>query len=156
MSENSPNSLLKGWVTDIIINAPKQFVWDKLIDFEAYKNWNPFILQASAEFKVGAEIRFLEDLQEFGRHWITAKFLSIQEPDEFVWQGSVIAGFLFNVRHGFQLESIDEKQTRFIHSHKHTGLLIPYLAYRGVFQRSKQGYILYNEALKKLCEDTHS
>lgn len=152
MLPSNSESLIEGWVTEIIINAPKQFVWDRLVDFEGYKDWNPFVRQASAEFKVGSNIRFLEDLQEFGQHWITAKFLLIQEPDEFVWQGNVFANFLFKVRHGFKLESIDEEQTRFIHSHRHTGLLLPYLDRRGIFQRSREGYIRYNEALKKLCE----
>lgn len=152
MLVTNPKSLLEGWVTEILINAPKQFIWDKLVDFESYKDWNPFILEARAEFKVGSKIHFLEDLQEFGQHWITAKFVLIQEPDEFVWQGNVFAGFLFKVRHGFKLESINAKQTRFIHSHRHTGLLLPYLDYRGVFQRSREQYIQYNEALKKRCE----
>lgn len=152
MLASNPKSLLDGWVTEIIINAPKQYVWDRLVNFEAYKDWNPFILEASAEFKVGSKIRFLENLQEFGQHWITAKFLLIQEPDEFVWQGNVFGDFLFKVRHGFQLESINEKQTHFIHSHQHTGLLLPYLDRRGVFQRSREGYVQYNEALKKFCE----
>jgi hypothetical protein len=153
MAASNPKYLLEGWVTEIVINAPKKFVWDKIIDFEAYQDWNPFVLEAKAEFKVGSEIHFLENLQEFGTHWITARFLSIEEPDEFIWQGNAIAGFLFQVRHGFKLESIDEKQTRFVHSHRHKGLLLPYLYHRGVFQRSKQGYIDFNEALKKLCEE---
>ena len=156
MLVSNHKSLLQGWVTEIFINAPKQFVWNKLVDFESYKDWNPFILEARAEFKVGSKIHFLEDLQEFGQHWITAKFLLIQEPDEFVWQGNVFASFLFKVRHGFKLESINEKQTHFIHSHHHTGLLIPYLAHRGVFQRSREQYIQYNEALKKFCERSSS
>lgn len=139
-------------MTEIIINAPKQLVWDRLVDFEAYKDWNPFVLEASAELQVGSKIRFLEDLQEFGQHWITTKFLLIQEPEEFLWQGNVIADFLFKVRHGFKLESINEKQTRFIHGHRHTGLLLLYLARRGVFQRSREGYIRYNKALKTLCD----
>jgi hypothetical protein len=152
MLTNNPNSLLAGWVTEIIINAPQKLVWDKLVDFEAYKDWNPFVREAIAEFQVGSKIHFLEDLQEFGQHWITAKFIFIQAPDEFVWQGNVFADFLFKVRHGFKLESINEQQTSFIHSHQHTGLLLPYLDSRGVFQRSREGYIQYNEALKILCE----
>jgi hypothetical protein len=153
MSKINSNSLLKGWVTEININAPQQLVWNKIVDFEAYKSWNPFMLEAKAELKVSSYICFLEDLKEFGQHWLTAKFLTIQEPNELVWQGNFRADFLFRVRHNFKLESIDEQQTRLIHSHKHTGILRPYLAYRGVFKVSRQGYILYNEALKKLCEE---
>ena len=152
MSLNSQNSLLNGWVTEISIDAPRQVVWNQLTDFAAYRQWNPFVLEAKATFKVGSTIRFLENLEEFGQHWITAKFIAIQAPEEFVWQGYVYAPFLFNVRHGFQLESIDADRTRFVHSHRHTGLLLPYLCDRGIFQRSYEGYVAFNRALKQLCE----
>jgi hypothetical protein len=38
MLANNPKSLLERWVTEIIINAPKQFVWNRLVDFKAYKD----------------------------------------------------------------------------------------------------------------------
>jgi len=76
----------------------------------------------------------------------------IKEPHGFVWQGNVFTGFLFKVQHGFKLSSIDEKQTGFIHSHRHTNLLLPYLEYRRVFQQSREEYIQYNEALIKFCK----
>lgn len=154
MNKSKSDSLLPGWVTEIIINSPKQDVWNKLVDFANYNEWNPFVLEATADFRVGGKIRFLEDLQEFGKHWLTATFLDIQEPDRFLWQGNYMADFVFRVRHGFKLESISNEQTRFIHSHENGGLLIYYLNYRGVFSRSREGYFRYNEALKKLCEST--
>jgi hypothetical protein len=152
MSTNTPRSLLKGWTTEITIAAPQSIIWNHLIDFASYSDWNPFMLEAHATLKVCGKIRFLETLQDFGQHWITAKFLTIAAPHEFVWQGYIYAPFLFNVRHSFQLESISSCQTRFTHSHQHTGLLVPYLCDRGVFQRSYEGYLTFNEALKKRCE----
>jgi hypothetical protein len=35
------------------------------------------MLKAEADFNMGGKIHFLEDLQDFGQHWITAKFVSI-------------------------------------------------------------------------------
>ncbi|NJM70835.1 MAG: hypothetical protein HC862_11730 [Scytonema sp. RU_4_4] len=53
-------SLMKGWTTEVVIDAPRQLVWEQVTDFEAYSDWNPFMLEAHAEFEVGATIRFLK------------------------------------------------------------------------------------------------
>ncbi|NER78469.1 MAG: SRPBCC domain-containing protein [Leptolyngbya sp. SIO1D8] len=146
-------SLIKGWTTEVVIHAPQQLVWDQVTDFAAYSDWNPFVLEAYADFKVGATIRFFEDLKQFGQHWINAQFLSIDPPNRFVWQGHFGAPFLFTVRHSFIFEAISEQQTRFIQGHKNSGLLIPYLAWRGIYCVSYQGYLDYNQTLKDRCEN---
>ncbi|MBE9070126.1 SRPBCC domain-containing protein [Leptolyngbya cf. ectocarpi LEGE 11479] len=155
--ENNPSiqqkmSLMKGWTTEVVIHAPRQLVWEQVTDFETYSEWNPFVIEAKAEFAVGATIHFLEDLKQFGRHWIDAQFLSIAPPDSFVWQGHVAAPFLFTVCHRFIFEAISEHQTRFVQIHENSGLLIPYLAWRGIYLVSHQGYLDYNQALKERCE----
>ncbi|HLP91723.1 MAG TPA: SRPBCC domain-containing protein [Nostocaceae cyanobacterium] len=158
MSDNHPSikqkmSLMKGWKAETVINAPQQLVWEQVTNFEAYSDWNPFVIKAYADFKIGAKISFLEDLQKFGQHWLNAQFLSIDPPYSFVWQGHFAATFLFTVRHSFIFEAINEYQTRFTQVHENSGLLIPYLAWRGVYVVSHQGYLNYNQALKERCED---
>ena len=157
MTPNHPSirqkmSLMKGWTTEVVINAPQKLVWDIVTNFEAYSDWNPFMLEAHAKFEVGATIRFFEELKQFGQHWIDAQFLSIDPPNSFVWQGHFGASFLFRVRHPFIFEAINEHQTRFTQGHENSGLLIPYLAWRGVYHVSYQGYLDYNQALKERCE----
>ena len=149
-------SLMKGWTTEIVIDAPQQLVWEQVTNFEVYSDWNPFILEAHAKFEVGATIHFLEDLKQFGQHWIKAQFLSIDPPNSFVWQGHVGASFLFTVRHPFLCEAISEHQTRFTQGHDNFGLLIPYFAWRGVYNVSYQGYLDYNQALKERCESMNA
>lgn len=145
-------SLMKGWTTEIVINAPQQLVWNQVTNFEAYSEWNPFMIEAHTKFEVGATIRFLEDLKQFGQHWLNARFLSIEPFNSFVWRGHFGASFLFSVRHSFIFEAISDRQTRFTQKHENSGLLIPYLAWRGVYHVSYQGYLDYDRALKEQCE----
>ncbi len=144
---------MKGWTTDIIIDVPQQLVWEQVTNFAAYSDWNPFVLKADAKFEVGGTIHFLEDIKQFGQHWIKAQFLSIDAPNSFVWQGYFGSPFLFTVRHSFIFETVSEQQTRFTQKHQNSGLLIPYLAWRGVYCVSHQGYLDYNQALKERCEN---
>ena len=145
-------SLMKGWTTDIVIQAPQRLLWEQVTNFGAYSDWNPFMLKADAKFEVGGMVHFLEDLKQFGQYWIKAQFLSIEPPNSFIWQGHFGAPFLFTVRHSFIFETVGEHQTRFTQGHQNSGLLIPYLAWRGVYCVSHQGYLDYNQALKERCE----
>jgi hypothetical protein len=74
------------------------------------------MLEAHATLKVGSKIQFLEDLQDFGQHWITARFLTIEAPEMLVRQGHIYAPFLFNVHHSFKLETISAAKTQLTHS----------------------------------------
>lgn len=149
-------ALMPGWTTEVVIQASAQQVWAIASDFAAYSSWNPFVVEARAEFKVGGTIQFLENLEQFGQHWLSAKFLSIDPPHAFTWQGHFKAPFLFTVRHSFIFEAIRERETRFIQTHENSGLLVPYLALRGVYRVSQQGYVNYNQALKERCEEIAS
>ena len=147
-------ALIKGWTTDIIIDAPQQSVWEQVTDFASYSRWNPFVLEAHAEFEVGKTIRFFEDLKQFGQHWITAEFLAIEPPHSFHWRGYLGAPFLFMVNHSFRIEAMTDRQTRFTQIHRNSGILIPYLALRGVYVVSHQGYLDFDLALKHQCESS--
>ena len=145
-------ALMKGWTTEIVIPASQPVVWEQVTNFATYSDWNPFVIKASAQFEVGKTIQFLEDLKQFGQHWITAEFLAITPPHTFVWQGHFAAPFLFTVRHTFVLEAIADQQTRFRQIHQNSGLLVPWLAWRGIYWVSHQGYLDFDQALKARCE----
>ncbi|MGB3612654.1 MAG: SRPBCC domain-containing protein [Elainellaceae cyanobacterium] len=157
MTDTTPSlqqrmALMPGWTTEVVIQAPRQLVWEQVTDFEAYSEWNPFVLEASAQFTVGQSVQFLEDLKQFGQHWLTAQFLAIAPPSSFVWQGHFTSPALFSVHHTFEFEAISDRQTRFRQVHKNSGLLVPFLAWRGVYWVSRQGYRDFDQALKARCE----
>jgi len=43
--------------TYIDINAPPNRVWEVLVDFPAWKEWNPFIPSTTGQLDVGADLR---------------------------------------------------------------------------------------------------
>lgn len=145
-------ALMKGWSTSVEIEAPQQTVWNKVTDFTSYSKWNPFVVEAHAQFEIGEAVQFLEDLKQFGKHWITAEFLEIDPYHSFIWKGHFAAPFLFTVRHSFVFEAIDQNLTRFSQIHENSGLLIPFLALRGVYCVTHQGYLNFDQALKGQCE----
>ncbi|MEM0981106.1 MAG: SRPBCC domain-containing protein [Cyanobacteria bacterium P01_H01_bin.58] len=149
-------ALMPGWSTEVVIDVPPERVWEQVTHFEGYSEWNPFVIEAQAEFAIGKQIRFLEDLKQFGQHWITAEFLEINPQHSFVWQGYFLAPYLFTVRHYFAIKALSEQQTQFRQIHQNSGLLIPFLALRGIYCISQQRYHDFDQALKARCETLSS
>lgn len=74
--------------TEIIINAPLEIVWNTLMQFEHYPNWNPFIQQIIGDAKVGNKIKVtLQDPQK-NKMSFHAVVLNKQENLEFKWRVS--------------------------------------------------------------------
>src|SRR3954453_13176582 len=48
--------MAKTLVTRIEIDAPPQRVWEVLGDLTAYREWNPFILEAAGEIRAGERL----------------------------------------------------------------------------------------------------
>jgi uncharacterized protein YndB with AHSA1/START domain len=58
------------------IEAPAEGVWRVLTDFEAYGEWNPFVVAAKSRLEVGAamdmRVRVLPFMTQSQREWITS------------------------------------------------------------------------------------
>lgn len=48
---------MKSLETEIIINAPADKVWNILVDFDSYPEWNPFILSFDGEISEGKKFK---------------------------------------------------------------------------------------------------
>jgi hypothetical protein len=48
---------MPGWTVSTLIHAPQQVVWEQLTDFSAYTHWNPFMLEAQADFVTSGSIK---------------------------------------------------------------------------------------------------
>lgn len=47
---------------EVLINAPVELVWQILVDFENYGQWNEFCPQITAELKLGSPVDMMTDL----------------------------------------------------------------------------------------------
>ena len=54
--------------TEIIINAPREKVWEILTDFDNYKNWNPFVIKSTGKAVVGT--RLVNTIKNGGRYFV--------------------------------------------------------------------------------------
>lgn len=137
--------------TEILINAPSKIVWDVLTDFQAYPDWNPFILSIEGKPEVGAKLKAV--IQQPNSRPMTFKPVClISEPNKkFSWLGRLGFKGLFDGEHIFEFEDIDENSTRFIQKENFNGILVP-LLWKQLDRDTRKGFELMNEQLKNRAE----
>ena len=137
--------------TDIVIDAPKERIWELLTDFEGYANWNPFIYKMSGKLKKGSMVNFKVNAK--GRNlFFVAKIRTYDENKALSWGGPEIdlVSKIVNADHYFEIEEISENQCRLLHGERFSGLL-PKLAWR-LIKTLQPSYEAMNEQLKIKAE----
>ncbi len=136
--------------TEIIIDSNISAVWNVLTDFENHLNWNPFIKSIKGEKAVGQNITVA--IKPPGGKGMTFKpvILKYEPNKEFRWKGKLGVKGIFDGEHFFILEELNKEQTKFIHGEIFSGILVSLLG--NTLSKTKAGFELMNESIKKECE----
>lgn len=73
--------------TSLQIAAEPARVWQALIDFDAWSQWNPIIPRIRADARVGGTVRFRIRVAGTPAIPITAKIVRFDEGRELAWRG---------------------------------------------------------------------
>ena len=141
---------MKALYTEIDIDAPPEDVWDVLLDFGRYPEWNPFILEVLGTAEPGAKLR--ATLSPPGGRAITVKptVTEVVAPRTLEWLGRLGFPGLFDGRHRFELHP-SPNGTRLVQREVFTGMVVPVFA-RSLEQRTAKGFVAMNAALKRRVE----
>ncbi|MDQ3910124.1 MAG: SRPBCC domain-containing protein [Thermoproteota archaeon] len=141
--------------SEIEINSYPESVWNILIDFAAYDQWNPFINRVVGAAKEGSKIDIYIETPSGKNRKYSPRITRIEEGLELRWFGkSSLPGFL-NAEHIFTIEELQPERVRFIQREVFNGLLTRVFG-KGVDTDIKQGFEDMNDALKKRAErSTH-
>ena len=137
--------------TNVEIDAPPERVWEVLVDFDHYAEWNPF-MRVAGRPNEGATLT-VHVLPPGGRETVfEPDVTNCEKHRELRWLGHLVVPGLFDGEHRFRLEPLDGgDRTRFVHAESFSGVLAtPYLWLRGDQLRS--GFESMNEALKTRAE----
>jgi hypothetical protein len=135
--------------TSIEINAPPEKVWQVLSATDAYPDWNPFIRSIAGRLEQGKTIKVSLSLPVGGSFGFKPLILKASFP-EIRWKGKFLLGGLFDGEHYFRVESVSPNITRFFDGEHLSGVLVGLLS--SALEKTKRGFQLMNEALKKIAE----
>ena len=142
---------MKQLYTEIEINAPAEQVWQILTDFDSFPDWNPFVRRAAGTIEPGQPLE-IELSGPGGRTTKIKPNVVTAEPNrEFSWLGIMGMKGLFDGKHIFTIEPLDENRVRFIQREEFNGILASLVL--GMIGRStEQSFVKMNQALKEKAE----
>lgn len=136
--------------TVIDIDADPQAVWDVLVDFPAYPEWNPFMDSIKGTAEVGHRL-VVHLAGQGGRGTTFRPTVLVATPGkELRWIGKLGPGGLFDGVHSFVLAASPDGTTRLVHIERFTGILVA--LFKGATAKSHAGFEAFNEALKSRVE----
>ena len=144
--------------TSILISAPLSTVRTVLLDFAAYPAWSSFITTiqppSTAQVKVGDALTVT--LNPPGGSTMTmTPTVVLLDDHAFGWQGH-LAGItgLFDGKHLFLLKEQEQGSTLLVQREEFGGILYaPLMNWLGMGEKTKNGFELYNQAVKKRAEE---
>jgi hypothetical protein len=137
--------------TQIEIHAPANRVWEILVDFGRFPDWNPFITRIEGVAQMGARLKVT--IQPPGRKPMTFRPIvrKAEAPRELRWLGHLLMPGLFDGEHIFAIEPDGDERVIFRQSEQFRGLLVP-LIWGTVGDATRRGFELMNEAIKRVAE----
>jgi len=113
----------------IQIAATPQQVWAVLTDLPGYSRWNPFIVSARGDVRVGAALtNRMHDAT--GDTTFTPTVLIAAPGRELRWIGRVGPGGIFDGTHTFTIKQIGPGRVLFTQREDFTGVAIPFFEHR--------------------------
>jgi hypothetical protein len=141
---------MKNIETSIEILASADTIWNELISFSTYHSWNPFIIKAEGEAKVGARLN-LKMLNGKNEMLIKPTVQISEAGKEFQWLGKGLGG-MFKGQHYFKLEERNGS-TLLTHGENFSGLLSG-LVLGMIKETTIASFNAMNEALKEKVESS--
>lgn len=137
--------------TEIEINASANRVWEILVKFDEYPDWNPFIREISGELSEGSRLSVSIQPVDSDPMDFQPTLIKAEKNDELRWIGRVLIPGIFDGEHYFRIEKISEEKVSLIHGENFSGILVP-LLWGSMESGTKQGFKAMNEALKNKVE----
>lgn len=140
---------MKNLETSISIQAPVEKVWETLMNFENYPQWNPFI--KSIKWKRDDQLDVMIDPGDKKPMNFKPVLLKKEKNKEFRWQGKMWFKGIFDGEHYFKLRKDEKGNTQLTHGEIFTGILSG-LILKFIGKDTHEGFISMNEALKNEVE----
>lgn len=130
------------------IDASPATVWNILLAFESYPDWNPMLVQVDTVPEPGAPVRFTVAQANGKALRLKAEITRLDSERELVWKGG--SNLLLSGEHYFRLQCLPGGGCRFEHGEYFRGALLPLV--RRLLRDSEALYQSMNQALKSRAE----
>ena len=138
---------------DITIQSSPETVWDILMDFEKYPDWNPFIRSIRGPAGIGTKLEVVLKLEGRKPATFKPKVLANQPHEEFRWLGKLLLPGIFNGEHILLIKAESKGCVKFVQQEYFRGIFASAIL-RRIGEATRQGFEAMNRALKERAENS--
>lgn len=133
------------------IDAPIETVWQVLLDFKQYPEWNPFTYRVETDLQIGSPVDLYVRLPGRGSRLQTEYVREVSAPERLSWGMTMGADFLLRALRQQQLYRLSDSRCCYQSTDAFSGLLTPVV--RLLFGNSiRNGFNAMAYALKQRAE----
>jgi hypothetical protein len=138
-------------VTDIVIDAPAERVWQALADFPSYPEWNPVIRRVGGKLALGTHLTVTLAASDGSERTAHPTVVHLRPGREIRWRDRPGVPWLMDTESSLKIEPLGPEQVRFVHWQATSGLLALFLG-TGGNTRLRERLEAMNRALKGQVE----
>ncbi len=131
------------------IDARPQRVWEMLVDFKSWEQWNPFIPVVEGDLRVGERMRIKVVPPGLKPMVFKPKVYEVKPQEKILWGGSFL-WIVYRGDHAFLLEPLPGEKTRFRQIERFRGPMV--LLMGNMIKKTEIGYHQMNLAFKRHVE----
>lgn len=135
--------------TTIIINTSATETWQLLTNFNDYTNWHPYIAKIDGKVSLKEKIKVTTIDTDSTTDQFSAFILEWEPERQLAWGGSL--GFIFNAKHYFIIEPINDTQILFIQGEYWHGIFGKNYG-KKIYLDTYRKFIVLNEKMKAILE----
>ncbi len=141
--------------TGIRIAVPIDRVWDILVAYDRYGDWNPYIVRIDGKAVAGTAIEVHSTGMPGGSPTAAPVDVVSVEPYRMRWEGGLADRSQFRGDHFFDLTAVDPITTHFRHYERFSGTLARRIldAHGGLIEAN---FVRFNTALQRHAERPRS
>jgi hypothetical protein len=138
-------------VTEVVLEASAERVWQVVTNLDAYSGWNPVLRRVRGRLAIGQRLTVVR-IGAHGREIVERPTVVRYRPvRELRWRTRLALPWLLDTERVFRVESLGPVRTRFLHWQSRSGLLS--LLLLGVSQATtREHFEVMNLALKAHVE----
>jgi hypothetical protein len=127
----------------VVVEAPRERIWSLLTEFDAYRDWNPYITRASGSALEGATVDLHAEPQGEDAEDLTAKVLIVHPRRKLEWQTRKFAPGVLDHEQIFRVIPAGPNRWRIVQEARFEGVLALFVDLDG----ERRGLALMLQAL---------
>jgi hypothetical protein len=137
---------------DIEISAPPSKVWQAVIAFDKYKNWNSQLQYLGGEVKPQSTLHLKLSVKGTDPYEFKPVVSHWEENKRFAWLAVTGVPRVFDGEHFFEIQDLGNGKTLVVNGEEYRGILSLIIKNLPMMQSAPEGFELMNTELKNYCE----